>query len=372
MNIPMVDLKIQYNKYKEEFDKAVVSVMESTAFIMGPEVSAFEKDFAQYLGSSNALAVASGTDALLIAMLALGIKEGDEVIVPDFTFIATSEAVSRTGATPVFADVEPDTFCIDISDAQSKITSRTKAIVPVHLYGQCADMDKVSSFAKQHNLFVIEDCAQSTGATWKGKKAGTIGDMGCFSFFPSKNLGAYGDGGMIVTENAEAAEKIKALRNHGSFERYYHVLHGFNSRLDSMQAAILRVKLMHLDEWNKMRRDAAGRYAEGLSGTSFRPPFERPVSESLHVYHQYTVKVPSKRNELQKFLAEKGISSMIYYPVSLHRQEVYRGSGFDQGNFPVSQELEEQVISLPIYPELTKEQTDYVIAALKEFEKSEY
>ena len=371
MNIPMVDLKVQYKKYKHDFDNAVINVMESTSFILGPEVQAFEKEMADYSKSKYSFGVASGTDALLIALLALKIGAGDEVIVPAFTFIATSEVVSRTGATPIFADVNPDTFNIDIESARKKITSKTKAIIPVHLYGQSADMDACMALAKEHNLFVVEDCAQSQGAQWKGQKVGTIGDIGCFSFFPSKNLGGYGDGGMILTNRDDLVDTIKALRNHGSFERYYHLLHGFNSRLDSMQAAILRVKLTHIEEWNKMRRDAAYRYTEGLKNTPYTPPADK--NEGIgHVYHQYTIKVPSKRNELQKFLAEKGVSSMIYYPLSLHKQDVYKDLGYKNGDFPASESLEDQVLSLPMYPEITKEQTDYVIEALKEFAKNNF
>lgn len=371
MNIPMVDLKIQYNKYKSDFDNAAIRVMESTAFIMGPEVQSFEKEVAEYSKVKHSFGVASGTDALLIALLALKIGKGDEVIVPDFTFIATSEAVSRTGATPVFADVNPDTFNLDFNSAEKKLTPKTKAIIPVHLYGQSVDMDSCMEFAKKHNLYVIEDCAQSQGAEWKGRKVGTIGDIGCFSFFPSKNLGGYGDGGMILTNRDDIADTIKALRNHGSFERYYHLIHGFNSRLDSMQAAILRVKLTHLEEWNNMRREVAHRYTDGLKNTPYTPPADNNEGVG-HVYHQYTIKVPSKRNELQKFLAEKGISSMIYYPLSLHKQEVYSDLGHKTGDFPASESLEDQVLSLPMYPELTKEQTDYVVEALKEFAKTNF
>ena len=366
MNIPMVDLKIQYRKYKNDFDSAVISVMESASFIMGPEVQAFEKETAEYSNSKHAFGVASGTDALLLALLALKIGEGDEVIVPAFTFIATSEVVSRTGAKLVFADVKPDTFNIDPDSVRKKITPKTKAIIPVHLYGQSADMDAIMAIAKEHNLYIVEDCAQAQGALWKGKKVGTIGDLGCCSFFPSKNLGGYGDGGLILTDRDDLADTIKALRNHGSFERYYHILHGLNSRLDSIQAAILRFKLTHLDEWNLKRREAAHRYTEGLKNTPYESPLE--LCEGLsHVYHQYTIKVPSKRNELQKFLADKGVASMIYYPLSLHKQEVYKDLGYKTGDFPVSESLEDKVLSLPMYPELTKEQTDYVLSALKEF-----
>lgn len=369
MKIPMVDLKVQYHNYKEEFDRAVIDVMESCAFIMGPEVSALETEMAQYLGSKYALGVASGTDALLLALQALGIGKGDKVLVPNFTFIATSEVVSRVGADPILVDIEPDTFCMDPVDAERKITPDVKAMIPVHLYGQAADMDRLTAIAKKYNLYIVEDCAQATGATWKGKKVGTFGNLGCFSFFPSKNLGGYGDGGMIFTDDEQLARKIKALRNHGSYERYYHVMHGYNSRLDSMQAAILRVKLRHLDEWNDMRRRAAARYTAALNGTCFTPPFERDIETSKHVYHQYTIKTPKMRDELQKYLASKDVASMLYYPVPLHMQEVYADLGYKQGDFPVSEKVVKEVISLPIFPDLTDEQVDYVVEMLKQFAK---
>ena len=366
MNIPMVDLKVKYRKHKEEFDNAVIGVMESGMFIMGPEVSAFEREIEAYYGMKHAVGVASGTDALLIAALSLGIGKGDEVIVPAFTFIATSVIVIRAGATPVFADINPDTFTLDPEDIRKKITPKTKAIIPVHLYGHPADMDSIMKIAKEHNLFVIEDCAQAQGATFAGKQVGSFGDMGCFSFFPTKNLGGYGDGGLILTNNDEAFEKIKALKNHGSFERYYHCLHGFNSRLDSMQAAILRIKLRHLDEWNDQRRAVAKRYRDGLKDTVYTAPFE--AENVKHVYHQYTIKVPAKRNELKEFLAKKGISSMIYYPVSNHLQEVYKDLGWKKGDLPISEDLQDKVLSLPIYPDLSNENVDLILEALKEFQ----
>lgn len=370
MNIPMVDLKVQYRKLKDEFDSAVIGVMESCAFIMGPEVSAFEREVAEYSGVKHAAGVASGTDALLLAVLAAGIGKGDEVIVPAFTFIATSEIVVRAGAKPVFADVDPRTFTLDPEDVRRKITPATKAIIPVHLYGHPADMTAIMKIAAEHGLMVIEDCAQAQGALdSEGRKVGTIGLAGCFSFFPSKNLGGYGDGGMILTDDDSLYEQVRGLRNHGSFERYYHKLHGFNSRLDSMQAAILRVKLRHLDEWNEDRRRAAHRYSEGLRGTRYTPPFENPSAK--HVFHQYTILVPEKRNELKEFLAGKGVASMIYYPVSNHLQEVYRDLGYSRGDLPVSEDIQNHVLSLPIYPDLQPEQTDYILAALKEFEAKE-
>ena len=370
MNISMVDLKVQYQTYKQELDKAVIDVMESTAFINGPEVSAFEREMAEYSKIKYGVGLASGTDALLMALLALGIGKGDEVIVPTFTFIATSEMVSRAGATPIFVDIDPDTFNIDPNDVRRKITPKTKAIIPVHLYGQCADLDAITSIAKEHNLKVIEDCAQAQGATWKGKQVGTIGDIGCFSFFPTKNLGGFGDGGLVITDDEKVAETIKALRNHGSFKRYYHSLHGFNSRLDSMQAAILRVKMHHLERWISLRRDVASRYNKALKNSAYNLPKEGYKDLAPHTYNQYTIKVPEKRNELQTFLTEKGIASMIYYPLSLHKQEIYKEYGYKQGDFPASESVEDHVLSIPVYPELTIEQTDYIIAALLEFQRT--
>ncbi len=369
MNIPMVDLKGQYKKLKNELDSAVISVMESGAFIMGPEVSAFEKESADYAGVKYAVGVASGTDALLLALIASGIGKEDEVIVPAFTFIATSEIVVRAGATPVFADICPKSFCLDPEDIKRKITKKTRAIIPVHLYGHPADMDAIAKIAAENNLMIIEDCAQAQGALFNGRKVGTFGAAGCFSFFPSKNLGGYGDGGMILTNDSKIFETVKGLKNHGSFERYYHKLHGFNSRLDSIQAAILRVKLKRLNEWNDMRRKAAHKYSDALKDTIYTPPFEDPRAK--HVFHQYTLKVPAKRNELKEFLASKGIASMIYYPVSNHLQEVYADFGGKKGDLPVSETVQDQVLSLPMYPELTDEQINYIISSLKEFQDRE-
>lgn len=371
MNIPMVDLKSQYKNLKQQFDSAVIGVMENAAFIMGPEVKKLEEETAEYAGVKHAVSVGSGTEALHIAALALGLGAGDEIIAPTFTFIATAGAVALSGATPVFADINPDTFNIDPNDLEKQITPKTKAIIPVHLYGQPADMDAVMDIARRHNLYVIEDCAQAQGAVYKGKQVGTIGHIGCFSFFPSKNLGAYGDGGMVLTNDDELAEKVRAIKAHGSKKKYFHHTLGFNSRLDSMQAAILRVKLPHLDEWNEGRRAAAHRYTAGLAGSSYIAPYEIPASVGKHVFHQYTVKVPKKRNELQAFLQEKGVASMIYYPLCLHAQEVYEHLGYKQGEFPGAESVQDHVLSLPMFPELSKQQTDYVLEALKEFEEKE-
>lgn len=366
MNIPMVDLKAQYHSLKKEMDAAVLGVLEESSFIMGPDVKRLEEEVSKYMAVRHAIGVGSGTEALHIALMAAGIGPGDEVIVPTFTFIATSEVVALLGATPVFADIDAATFNIDPADMEKKITKKTKALIPVHLYGQSADMDRVMEIAKRHNLLVVEDCAQAMGATWKGTKVGTIGDVGCLSFFPSKNLGGYGDGGMIVTNRDDIAEKAKAIRVHGSSKKYFHHLLGLNSRLDTLQAAILRVKLPHLDRWNELRRKAAAAYDRALEGTPFITP--KVVPDAYHVYHQYTVRTPL-RNDLQGFLKEKGVASMIYYPLCLHLQEVYRGDKGPHCALPVAERAQDEVLSLPMYPDLTEEQVAYVAGVLMEFRK---
>ncbi len=366
MNIPMVDLKAQYHSLKTEMDAAVLRVLEESSFIMGPDVKRLEEEISRYMEVRHAIAVGSGTEALHIALMAAGIGPGDEVIVPTFTFIATSEVVALLGAKPVFADIDAATFNIDPADVEKKITDRTKALIPVHLYGQSADMDRIMEIAKRHTLLVVEDCAQAMGATWKGIKVGTIGDVGCLSFFPSKNLGGYGDGGMIVTNRDDIGEKAKAIRVHGSSKKYFHHLLGLNSRLDTLQAAILRVKLPHLDRWNEMRRTAAAAYDRALEGTPFITPKVAP--DAHHVYHQYTIRTPL-RNDLQEFLKEKGVASMIYYPLCLHHQEVYRGGGAPLCSLPVAERAQDEVLSLPMCPDLTPEQVAYVAGALMEFRK---
>ncbi|MDQ7827044.1 MAG: DegT/DnrJ/EryC1/StrS family aminotransferase [Candidatus Eremiobacteraeota bacterium] len=365
MNISMVDLKGQYHAIKGEIDEAISSVLEGSHFIMGPDVGALEKEVAEYLGVRYAIGVGSGTEALHIALMACGIC-GDEmeVIVPTFTFIATSEVVSLVGAVPVFADIDERTYNISVEDIRKKITKRTRAIIPVHLYGQPAAMDEILALAKEHGLAVIEDCAQSMGAAWKGRKTGSLGDAGCLSFFPSKNLGGYGDGGMIVTNRDDVAEKAKAIRVHGSKKKYFHHIVGFNSRLDTLQAAILRVKLRHLEEWNGRRRASAALYDSELEGTPYVTP--KVAAGAHHVYHQYTIRTP-KREELAAFLKEKGIPSMIYYPLCLHLQEVYKGLGYHKGDMPEAEKAQDEVLSLPMCPELTAEKVKAVTGAMKEF-----
>lgn len=363
MTIPMVDLKVQYEAIKEEINSAVLGVVQSTAFILGPQGKALEQEVAAYHGVKHAVGVASGTDALHLALIAAGVGRGDEVITTPFTFIATAEAVSYVGAVPVFVDIEPDTFNIDPEHIEKKITKKTKAVIPVHLYGHPAEMDRIMKIAKKYNLRVIEDCAQSFGAEYNGRKTGTFGDIGCFSFFPSKNLGCYGDGGMVITNDDSLAERITALRNHGSRVRYYHDEVGFNSRLDEMQAAILRVKLRRIDTYNENRRKNASLYSEYLKAAGIKTPVEREGSR--HVFHQYTIRINNRDRVKEALDAGKTTSSMIYYPVPLHLQKAYKDLGMKPGSLPVSEEAAREVLSLPMYPELTEEQVRTVAEAVR-------
>jgi dTDP-4-amino-4,6-dideoxygalactose transaminase len=369
--IQLVDLKNQYLKIKDEVDAAVINVLESTAFINGPEVKAFQSDLESYLNVKHVIPCANGTDALQIALMALGIEPGDEVITPSFTYVATCEVVALLNAKPVFVDVYPDTFNMDVEDLAKKITSNTKAIIPVHLYGQCANMDEILKVAKAHNLPIVEDTAQGIGADYTfpdgtKKKAGTIGDIGCTSFFPSKNLGGYGDGGAIFTNSDELAAKLRMIANHGQSRRYYHDVIGVNSRLDSIQAAILRVKLKHLNEYNTARYEAAMYYSEVLSQS---PKITTPyiADFSTHVFHQYTIKLHGvDRDGLIEHLAAKNIPSNIYYPLPNHKQAAF--DHVDDGSgLQVTEQLGREVLSLPIHTELTKEQLDYITSAILEF-----
>ncbi len=363
MTIPMVDLKVQYEAIKDEINNAVLGVIQSGHFILGPQGKALEEEIARYHGVKHAVAVASGTDALHLALLAAGIKRGDEVITTPFTFIATAEAISYAGAVPVFVDIDPDSFNIDISKIGPAITGKTKAVIPVHLYGQPADMNALMGLAKKHNLRIIEDCAQSFGAEYRGKKTGAIGDLGCFSFFPSKNLGGYGDGGMVTTDDSAFAEHLLSLRNHGSAVRYYHEEVGFNSRLDEIQAAIIRIKFKHIDAYNTMRRNNAALYSKDLADSGIRTPSE--LGGTRHVFHQYTVRVKNRDAVKQKLDAGRITSSMIYYPVPLHMQAAYRDLGMKPGSLPVAEQAAREVLSLPLYPELTEEQIKKVADAVK-------
>ncbi len=359
--IPMVDLKTQYHQLKEEMDRALLDAVESTQFILGPNVTSFEKEAAEYLGAHQAVSCASGTDALHLAILAAGIKPGDEVITSPFTFIATAEAICYAGATPVFVDIDPQTFNIDPALIEAAITPQTKAIIPVHLFGQPADMDAISAICSKHNLILIEDCAQSYGASIGGKMTGTIGSLGCYSFFPSKNLGCYGDGGLVTCATAELAEQVKVLRNHGSRVRYHHHVIGFNSRLDDLQAAILRVKQKRIDSFNSGRRRVAQLYSEGLKDLVVTP-FED--GKGVHVYHQYTL-LTDARDVIMAKLAERQIASAVYYPIPLHQQDVF-AADYAGVSLPVSEAVAQRCMSLPMYPEMTEDQALQVIAAVKE------
>lgn len=364
MNIPILSLNKQYQSLKEEMDKAVIEVLGSGSYIVGPNVKKFEKDVAQHLGCNRAVGVANGTDALHLALRALDIGPGDEVITVSMTFVATTEAIGIVGANPVFADIDPNTYNIDVNDIEHRITSKTKAILPVHLYGQPCDMDKIMEIAKKHKLYVVEDCAQSFGSSYKGKMTGTFGDFGCFSFFPTKNLGCYGDGGMVTTSDDKLADRIVALRGHGGRTKYYHEELGLNSRLDEVQAAVLNIKLPHITGWNKRRKEIAYRYNELLKGVEgIVTPKE--IDNVNAVYHQYTIRVPN-RDKMQKELKEVGVTTMIYYPVPLHRQQVHKHLNLPHNLLPVTEKAVEEVISLPMFPELTNEEQDYVVNAIKE------
>jgi len=370
--IQMVDLKSQYLKIKNEVDAAIHSVIDSTAFIGGPEVKAFSTELADYLGCKHVIPCANGTDALQIAMMALGLKPGDEVITADFTYVATAEVIALLGLTPVLVDVLPDTFEIDPIALEKAIGPKTKAIVPVHLFGQCVNMEKVLEIARKHQLFVIEDTAQAIGANYTMQdgsthKAGTMGDIGCTSFFPSKNLGCYGDGGALYTNNDELAANIRMIANHGQSVQYVHDSIGVNSRLDNIQAAILRIKLRHLDEYAAARNRAANYYDKALNGVQgIKTPAR--AKGTTHVFHQYTLQLNGHdRTALREFLAQKGIPAMIYYPIPLHLQKAYKDSRYKEGDFPVTEKLCASVISLPMHTELDESTQEFIVNAVKEF-----
>lgn len=363
--IQMVDLKQQYLRLKPEMDAAIQRVLDSTAFIQGSPVCEFEENLSQYTGSKHVVSCGSGTDALLAALMALGVGAGDEVITVPFTFIATVEAIALLGAKPVFVDVCADSFNMNVRQLETAITPKTKAIIPVHLYGQCADMESILNIANKHNISVIEDACQALGSVYTfsdgtKKQAGTMGAIGCTSFFPSKNLGGYGDGGALMTDDNELAEKLRAICRHGSKERYHHQYIGLNSRLDTLQAAILQVKLQHLDEFIAARQKAAAFYKEALSAVSgFTLPSVSPYS--THTYHQFTLKVDvNKRDLLRKYLSDKQIPTAVYYPVPAHLQPAYQYLNYREGDFPVSEQLCKEVLSLPIYTEMTAEQLQFI------------
>lgn len=364
MTIPLVDLKLQYSNIKAEVDAAVRASLDEANFILGPQVKNLEDEIARYCGTKFAVGVASGTDALVLALAASGITAGDEVITTPFTFIATAEAISRVGAKPVFCDIDPETYNIAADQIEAKITKNTKAILPVHLYGCPCAMDKILALAGRHKLKVIEDCAQSFGAEFNGKQTGSIGDVGCYSFFPGKNLGCYGDGGMVVTNDAPVYEKLKMLRNHGSTAKYYYGMHGYNSRLDTLQAAILNVKLKHIDGWIDMRIANAGYYSGLLkSAPGIILPHVPPAAK--HSFNYYTIRMKKGRAAIQEQLKADGIACAIYYPLSLHVQEVYKELGCKKGDFPVAEQMQDEVLSLPMYPELSKAQIEAIAGSIK-------
>ncbi|MDP4115927.1 MAG: DegT/DnrJ/EryC1/StrS family aminotransferase [Bacteroidota bacterium] len=385
MKVPLLDLKPQYKSMKKEIDETLIRIAESQYFILGPEVEKMEKAFEEYLNVQKAYGVSSGTDALLLALMAIGIKPGDEVIVPTFSFFATAGVVARLAAIPVFAEIDPVTFNIDPAKIEEKITPKTKAIIPVHLYGQSCDMDAIMGIARKHNLKVVEDGAQAIGVQYKdGKYVGSFGDVGCFSFFPSKNLGCYGDGGLVVTNDNEIAERLHIMRVHGGKPKYYHKVIGGNFRLDALQAAILNVKLPYLEGWSEARRQNAALYVKfflvsGLAEEEGKVAFDEKNKVLLpkavyksdtvtnyHIYNQFCIRV-QKRDELRKFLTENEIASEIYYPVSFHEQECFSDLGYKKGDFPLAEAAESTCIALPIFPELTEEQLQYVVSKIKEF-----
>lgn len=385
MQVPLLDLKLQYKSLKKELDDAIIKVSESQHFILGPEVTSMEKEFCSYLGCKHSIGVSSGTDALLLALMAIDIKPGDEVIVPTYSFFATAGVVSRLFAVPVFVENDPVTFNIDPKDFERKITPKTKAVIPVHLYGQSADMDDIMKIAKAHNLIVIEDAAQAIGTQYKdGRFVGTIGDIGCFSFFPSKNLGCYGDGGLVTTNNDELAKILSIKRVHGGEPKYYHKVIGGNFRIDALQAAVLKVKLPHLDKWSEKRRQNANRYtqlfkeaglAEQTGKTSFdsknkvllpKAVYDFGKVKNYHIYNQYIVRVED-RDKLREFLTKNEIGTEIYYPVPFHLQECFKELGYKKGDFPVSEFAADKSLALPIFPELSDDQLVYVVDTFKKF-----
>ncbi len=362
MTIPLIDLKAQYDTICPAIDAAIQRVIENTSFIMGKEVSDFEKAFADYCGAKHALGVSSGTSALFLTLAGYGIGAGDEVITTPFTFFATGEAISQTGARPVFVDIDPVTYNIDPARLEAAITPYTKAIMPVHLFGQPAEMDAINEIASRHHLVVIEDAAQAHGSRYKGKRAGSLGDAACFSFYPSKNLGCYGDGGAVVTDDDHLASRVRSLRDHGRINKYEHAELGYGHRLDGIQAAILGAKLPHLDGWNAGRRRLADRYAELLADTPVVTP--RHLDETEPVYHCYVIR-SQHREALMDALQKQGIGIGVHYPIPLHLQPAYRFLELEAGSFPVSERASREALTLPLYAEMTDEQQDEVVATIK-------
>lgn len=364
MNVPLLDLKRQYATIRDEVEEAIRGVVESQMFILGEEVAKLEQAIADYCGSAHAVGCASGSDALLLALMALGVGPGDEVITSTYTFFATAGAVSRLGAKPVFVDVDPATYNLQPEQIEPKITTATKAILPVHLYGQCADMAPILDVAKRHGLPVVEDMAQAIGAEYRGRKAGTLGDVGCMSFFPSKNLGGFGDGGMVVTNDDAIADQVELLRVHGSRPKYYHAAVGINSRLDALQAAVLSVKLPHLYGWTKGRQERATYYDEAFADLPVQTPVIR--DDCTHIYHQYVVRV-ADRDGLVAHLKAKDVGCALYYPVPLHLQDCFSPLGYREGDLPQAEAAAKSTVALPIFPELSVEEQEYVVSCIEEF-----
>jgi len=369
MKVPLLDLTEQNSKLRPEIEAALGRVLDTNGFILGSEVKALEEELAAYCGTKHAIGCASGSDALLLALMALDVKPGDEVITTPYSFFATVSAITRLGAVPVFVDIDPATYNLDIAQVEAKITPRTKAIQPVHLYGQCVDMAALREVASKHGIRLVEDAAQAIGAEENGVRAGAMSEIGCFSFYPSKNLGGMGDGGFMTTNDDELAEKLFALRVHGSKERYYHKWVGLNSRLDGFQGAVLRVKLPYLDSWSDKRKANADLYRELFTNAGLTEqislPFER--ENVRHIYNQYVVRIPGRRDELRDFLTEAGIGTDIYYPVPLHLQECFEYVGYRSGDMPESERAAAETLALPIYPELTSEQQEYVVENITKF-----
>ncbi|MCT7981270.1 DegT/DnrJ/EryC1/StrS family aminotransferase [Laspinema olomoucense] len=371
-HIPPLDLSLQYHTIAQEVEASVLALLASGRYINGPVVAEFEQQFAAYIGTKECVSCNSGTDALYLALRALNIGPGDEVITTPFTFFATSETISRVGATPVFVDIVPETFNLDVERLEAAITEKTRGILLVHLYGQPVEMTRLMAIANQHNLAVIEDCAQSTGAIWAGQRVGSIGYMGCFSFFPTKNLGAFGDGGAVTTNDPAIAAQMRILKEHGASGRYYHESVGINSRLDALQAAILQIKLRYLDFWNDRRRAIAQNYHRLLAPLAgIVPPQELPGGQG--VWNQYTIRVKSqenntqRRDRLQQQLNESGIAATVYYPLALHLQPIYQGLGYALGDLAIAEQASREVLSLPMFPELSEEQQQEVVYSLKSF-----
>lgn len=369
-SVPLLDLNAQYASIEQEIDAALRRVVRSQRFILGPEVQALEQEIASYVGVASAIGVSSGTDALLVALMALGVGPGDEVITTPFSFFATAGVISRLGATPVFVDIDPATFNIDPRNVAERLTERTRAIIPVHLFGRMADVDGLRTVTKSRSVPIVEDAAQAIGSfDEQGRRAGAVGEFGCFSFFPSKNLGAFGDGGMVTTNDADAAERVRVLRVHGSKPKYYHAFVGGNFRLDALQAAVLRVKLSHLDQWTTARRENAARYRELFREAGLDQSIEVPTDVPGHCYNQFVIRVP-ERDALRKHLQTHGIGTEVYYPFPLHLQECFVDLGYRSGDLPHSERAAQEVLALPIYPELNEAQQAHVVEKIAAFLQS--